>query len=162
MDFIFIYVINIEQKHPSSQYIITLPMTPIVNSYFNKHPMLWETIYRRLLHPSDSVMKAMCRHQTIDGLIKHCPNKLNKSPCKICYTAKMTTFHKGTTVDTSNLQPGENIHMKFALYNVTYVRGFTSMITFICATTIMLWLFPTVYKLAPVNIIRFIITTLNN
>ena len=39
LDFITIYVFNIEQQHPSSQDIITLPMTPIINSSFNKHPM---------------------------------------------------------------------------------------------------------------------------
>ena len=41
----------------------------------------------------------------------------------------MTTLPKRTTVDTSNLQPGELIHMNFALYNVTYIRGFTYMLT---------------------------------
>ena len=76
--------------------MITLPMTPIINSSFNKHPMSWDLIHCRLLHPSDSVMKSMCRHQTIYGLPKQCPNKINKATCTICYTAKMTTINKGT------------------------------------------------------------------
>ena len=41
LDFIKIYVLNIEQQNYSYQTIITLPMTPIINSYFNKHPMSW-------------------------------------------------------------------------------------------------------------------------
>ena len=88
LDSITFDVFNIEQQHPSIQDIITLPMTPIINSSFNKHPMAWELIHSRLLHPPDSVMKAMCRHQTLNFLPKHCPKKLNKAPCTICYTEK--------------------------------------------------------------------------
>ena len=72
----------------------------------------------------------------------------------------MTTFPKGTTVDTGNLQPGELIHMEFDFYNVTSIRGFTSMLTVVCANTRILWVLPTASKLAPVRIIRFILTTL--
>ena len=88
----------------------------------------------------------MCCNKTLDGIQKHFPTKINKAPCTICYTEKNTTFPKGTTVDTSNLKPGELIHMEFSLYNVTSICGFTSMITVVCAKTIMLWVFPTVYK----------------
>ena len=41
LDFITIYVLNIEQQHPSGHYTISIPMTTIINSYINKHPMLW-------------------------------------------------------------------------------------------------------------------------
>ena len=70
-------------------------MTPIINSSFNKHPISWELIRRRLLHPSDIVMKLMYRHQTLDGLPKQRPNKLNKASCTICCILKMTTLPKG-------------------------------------------------------------------
>ena len=74
----------------------------------------------------------------------------------------MTTLTKGKTVDTSNFQPGELIQMDFAFCNVTSIRIFTSMITVVHAKIIILWVFPTAYKLDPVRIIRFILTTLNN
>ena len=86
LDFITIDVLNIEQQHPSIQYIITLPMTTIIKISLNKHLVSWETINCRLLHPSESVTKPMCRHQTLNSLSKHYPNKLNQSPCTICYT----------------------------------------------------------------------------
>ena len=70
LDLITIDVLKIEHKYSSSKYIITLPMTPITNSYFNKHPMSWEIIHCRLLQPSNSVMKAIFRHQTQYGLPK--------------------------------------------------------------------------------------------
>ena len=66
-DFITIDVITIEQKHPSSQDIITLPMTPTINSSFNKHTMLWEIIHCHLLQPSDRVKKI--KQSTIYNLL---------------------------------------------------------------------------------------------
>ena len=121
-----------------------------------------EIIHHRLLHPSVSVMKLIFHHQTLNGLPEHCPNKLKKSPRTICYTTKNSYLPKVKTVDTSNLLPGELIHMDVDLYNITSIRGFTSMVTVVFANTIMLCLLPTVSKRAPVRIIRFILTTLNN
>ena len=74
----------------------------------------------------------------------------------------MKTPPKGTTVDTTNLQPVELIYMNFAFYNVTSIRGFTSMLTIVCAKTIIPWVFSTAPKLSPFHIIHFIQTTLNN
>ena len=37
--FITIYLLNIEQQDSSSLYIITIPINPIIISYFNKHFM---------------------------------------------------------------------------------------------------------------------------
>ena len=74
----------------------------------------------------------------------------------------MTTINKGTTVNTSNLQPGQLIHIYLAFYNVTSIRGFTSMLTFFCAKTIMICVFLNASKRAPFCIIRFILTTLIN
>ena len=81
LDFITIDVIKIEQKNLSSKYIITLPMTDIINSSFKKHPMSWEFIHRRMLHPSDSIMKEIFRHRTLYILTKQCPKKMYKAPC---------------------------------------------------------------------------------
>ena len=57
----------------------------------------------------------------------------------------------------NNLQPGELIHMDFDFYIVTYICGFTSIITVFCAKTRMLWIFPTVYKQAHVRIICLVL-----
>ena len=77
MYFVTIDSLKIEQQHPSGQEIITLPTTPIINSYFNKHPMSWELIHCRILQPYDSFIKAMFRPQPLTGLPKEYPNKLN-------------------------------------------------------------------------------------
>ena len=52
LDFITIYVINIEQQHPSSQYITTLTITPIINRSLNKHPNSSAPCSRVNLYPT--------------------------------------------------------------------------------------------------------------
>ena len=74
----------------------------------------------------------------------------------------MKIFPKGTTIDTTNLQPGELIHMEFSFYNMTSIQGFTSMITVMFAQTIMIWVFLNATKRSPVIKIRFIVTKLKN
>ena len=124
--------------------------------------MSWELIHSCLLHPSESVMKAMFRHKTLHGLPKHCPKKIHKAPCTICYTEKMTTINKGTTVDTSNLQTAELVYMESVFYKITYIHGFTYMIKVICEKTRMIWVLPTESKIVPVCIIILILKTLMN
>ena len=74
----------------------------------------------------------------------------------------MTTPLKGTTVDTSNLQTGELIPLEFAFYNVTSIRGFTSILNVYCINNRMLWVFPTASQKYPVYIILFILTIVKN
>ena len=50
----------------------------------------------------------------------------------------MTTLPKVKTVDTTNLQSGELIHIESDFYNVTYIWGLTSIITLVCTKTITL------------------------
>ena len=138
MYFITIDIIKLEHQHTSIQYTINLSVNPIINISFNKYPMSWDIIHRRLIYPSDSIMKAMCRHQNIYRLPKHCPNKIHKSPCTICYISNISTINKVTTVNTSNLHPGDLINMEFAFYKVTSIHGFTSIFTVVCENIIML------------------------
>ena len=74
----------------------------------------------------------------------------------------MTGLPKGTAVDTTNLQPGELIHLDLGFYNVTFVCGFNSMFTFLFAKNKMIWVFHTAYKRTPFQNIRFIQASLKN
>ena len=67
----------------------------------------------------------------------------------------MTTIPKGTTFYNSNFQPGELIHMDFLFYNVTFIHGFTSMLTVVCENNGM-------SKLSPVHITRFVLKIIKN
>ena len=104
----------------------------------------------------------MCLHQTLTGLPKYCPKKLNQAPCTKCSTSNMTDLTKGTTVDTTNLQPGKLLHMEFSFYNATSVNRFSSVFPVVCENTIILWAFPTESKISSVRIISLTITTLKN
>ena len=74
----------------------------------------------------------------------------------------MKTLPRSTTVDTTKLQPVELIHINFALYIVTSIRGFTAMLTALCEINRMLLVFTTEYKRSPFRIICFIQTPFNN
>ena len=74
----------------------------------------------------------------------------------------MTISPRGATVDITNLQPVDILHLYFSLYNVTSILGFYAIINGVCANKITLWVFPTASKIEPVRIIRFILTTSNN
>ena len=134
-------------------------MNPIINSSFNKKSINGSSLNATSLTFLTIVMKEMCRHQTVDDIPKHCPNKIHKLPCKICYTAKMTTINKVTLVDTSKIQTGELVHIDIAIYNVNSIRGFTPMLALVCTQTRMLSVFPTTSKRAPFRIIQFILIT---
>ena len=71
LEFITIDILKLEQQYTSSQDIITLLMNTIINIYFTKHPVSWDIIHHRLLHPYDSVIKAMCHNQTLYGIPKY-------------------------------------------------------------------------------------------
>ena len=86
IDLIPIEIIKVEQQKSPEHDIITLPMTPIINRYFNKHPMLWELICCCLLHTSEIVMKSICHQKNLNIYPKHFPDKINQVPCTICYT----------------------------------------------------------------------------
>ena len=74
----------------------------------------------------------------------------------------MITSLKATAVDTSNLKPGENIHMDFDFYNVTSIREPTSILTFVFEKSKMIWVLHTASKKSPVHIICFILTIFKN
>ena len=82
-------------------------------------------------------MQGMCHNQTIDGQLKHFPKKINKVPSTILDAEKTENINKGTTVDTINLQPGELIHTDLEFYNITSIRGFTSILTVVSENNIM-------------------------
>ena len=74
----------------------------------------------------------------------------------------MATFPKVSTVETSKLQSRELVHVEFSFYNVSSVRGFSSMTTFVYERTRMIRELRTGSKQSPVRIILFILKTFKN
>jgi hypothetical protein len=96
----------------------------------------------------------MCRKNSLLGLPTH-PFPPATTPCPICIRAKFHHPPKGTTLPTSHLTHGEYLHMDFAFWNIPSLRGFTSMLVIIDASTRMLWLFCTASKTPPMQIIQY-------
>ena len=76
--------------------------------------------------------------------------------------SKNDNFPKGETADTTNLYPGDLLHLVFEFYCVTSICVFTSMINGICAKTQIIWILTTTSKQSSVGFIRFILITFNN
>ena len=74
----------------------------------------------------------------------------------------MTAFFEVTTVDITNIQTVELIHMVLSFYNVTSIRVLASMITVLCEATIMLCIFPTVFNQSLVCIIWYFLFCFSN
>ena len=63
-------------------------MNPIINISFKNTHIICELIHCRLLHISENSTKSMCRHQTMNVIPKHCPNKTTAIPCTVYYKEK--------------------------------------------------------------------------
>ena len=103
----------------------------------------------------------MCFHQTLIVIPKHWPNNINKSPRTVWYTEKWQ-FPKGATFDTTNIWPGELLHMEFSIYIVNYIQGFTSVINVVFTKARLIRIFTIASKWSPVRIIIFILKTFKN
>ena len=57
--------------------------------------------------------------------------------------------------------PGALLHLDFSFYPVTSVRGFTSVLDVLCASTSYPWAFPTRSKRSPVSIVLWMICVIN-
>lgn len=80
--------------------------------------------------------------------------------CAICQLSKATRIPRGQLTDVSTLEPFKRLHMDFAFYSVTSIRGFTSNLTIVCASTSYPFAFPTKSKSSPLDLVRWFIETL--
>ena len=131
--------------------------TPIIKAMMCKTQLDWIKIHRRLGHPSDSKLAAMCRSKKIPGLPTIFPTKYQrfKELCPICAKGKMKVTSSGGTIDTSKYLPGQMLHIDFTFYDIISIRGFTCVLIIVDARTRKVWTFCTTSKRPPINIMRF-------
>ncbi len=133
--------------------------TPTVNRS-STYNLSRELIHQRLGHSSHRKLDLMCQNGSLQGLPKRPFPQANKV-CPICVKAKFSHPPKGHTVDTTHLRRGELLHIDFAFWDITSLRGFTSMLSIIDAKTRMLWLFCTASKGSPIHIIEYLLDMLH-
>ena len=80
--------------------------------------------------------------------------------CVICWKASMVNLSKGITTDTSNLRPGELIHMDFYLLEEISIRNFTCALVIMDARVRKMWIFFTQSKHPPLATVRYFLEQL--
>ena len=113
-------------------------------------------------------LKFGCRN--MKNIIKMKTNKsLNNLPphlrelshsCPICAKCKQTRIPRNPPIPVNMLKPGQMLQMDFAFMNVKSIRGFSSYLSCDCVHTKYSFTFCTRHKRSPVDIIRWILSTL--
>ena len=97
----------------------------------------------------------MCKKQTLIGLPKVKPKRHHKAcHCTICVLTKGKNRNKGKTIDTSDLEPGNMLHMDIMFFDITSCSGFNSSLNIIDAKFRKLWGFLSSAKRTPLRTIK--------
>ena len=102
----------------------------------------------------------MARKVLMEGLPEILPEL--EEPCPIYIFTKATKISRGPTTDVSKFAPGFMLQMDFAFFNVESIRGFTSTLVAICSATSYPFGFSSRSKRPPLDILKFLVTTLIN
>ena len=102
----------------------------------------------------------MARKWLMEGIPKNLPELEESYP--ICIMNKANKITRGPTTVVSKCAPGFMLHMDFAFSNVESIRGCTSNFVAIWSTTSYPFGFPSRSKRPPLDILKFLVTTLRN
>ena len=75
---------------------------------------------------------------------------------------KVTNIPRGPTTDVSKFSPGFMLQMDFSFFNVESIREFTSTFVAIYSATSYPFGFISRRKRPPIDVLKFIVTTLKN
>ena len=100
----------------------------------------------------------------IKGLMEGLPENLPEleEPCPICLLTKSTNICRVPTDDVSKISPGFMLQMDFAFFNLESICVFTPILVDIRSATSHPFGYTSRRKLPPLDIIKFIFTTLRN
>ena len=101
----------------------------------------------------------MKKHNSLSNLPSHL--KELSHICPICAKCKLTRLPRNPPLPVSMLRPGQMLQMDFGFYNVKSVRGFSSFLSVDCVQTKYSFAFCTRRKRSPIDIIRWILSTLS-
>ena len=102
----------------------------------------------------------MERKGLMGGIPKNLPDL--EEPCPICLLTKENKIPRGPTTYASKSPPGFMLQMYFSFLNVESIRGFTSPFVAICSVNSHPFGFPSRSNCPPLDIIKFLVTTLSN
>ena len=96
----------------------------------------------------------------MEGIPENIPEL--EEPCPICLLTKENKIPIVPTTDVSKFVPGFMLQMDFYFFNVEIIREFTSTFVAICSATSYPFGTPYISKLPPLDILKFLVTTLMN
>ena len=101
---------------------------------------------------------------SIKGLIESIPQNIPylEEPCPICLMTKSNRIPRDPTTDVSKFPHGFMLQMNFSFFNVESISGFTSAFVAICSATSHPFGFPSRRKRTPLDILKFLVTTLSD
>jgi hypothetical protein len=123
----------------------------------------YQWVHLSMLHLSPTAIKNMYRHPHILDLpvIKDMSHSTTCS-CDLCNRYKVKRRSRGHHITSSSLQPFIRLHMDFNIYNITSIRGFVATFDAVCCSTSYNFSFPTRSKAPPLEIVRWLISTIRN
>ena len=96
----------------------------------------------------------------MEGILENIPEL--EGLCPMCLVTQATKIPRGPTTDVSKLSPGFMLQMYFAFFDVEIIRVFASAFVSICSTNSYPFGFPSRIKHPPLDIQKFLATTLRN
>jgi hypothetical protein len=116
------------------------------------------------MHSSKSTLAPLLQRQLLKDLPPRLSQDLHRFACTcfICSLRKSDKIPRGKLVDCSLLAPFQRLHIDFSFFTVKSIRGFTSSLDVRCASTSYPFSFPTKNKNAPLEAVRYLITTLRS
>jgi hypothetical protein len=116
------------------------------------------------MHASNSTLGPILRRQLLRDLPKRLHTHLDSlsCTCSICALRKGDKLPRGKLTDHTKLPPFRLLHIDFSFFGTTSIRGFTSALDVTCGSTSYPIGFPTKSKSPPLEIVRWVISTLRS
>ena len=153
----FVYL-PIDHQENFKDYVKLVPisndMTPQVKKVKMKQKFLLNSllVHHNYGHAGCAALFNTCNSNQVDDF----PKILNmRCPCSMCMKYKVTHIPESMKVhDYSTYPPGAFLFLDFSFYNVVSVRGFSSVLDVICASTRYPFAFPTKAQVSSLGNLR--------
>ena len=123
----------------------------------------WILLHLGSLHASSSTLMPLIKNKLLTDI----PSNLHgiagfDCTCWICQLRKAVRVPRGKLVDTTNFSPFQCLHVDFSFFTMKSIRGFTCGLDVACAATSYPFAFPTKSKVPPIDILRWLMSSLRS
>ena len=112
-----------------------------------------------LQHASKSTIMKMIKSNSLADLPDFSKLKDFHCSCAVCNIAKATKIPRGKVTDVTKLPPFQRLHVDFSFFGVTSIRGYTTALDIVCASTSYPFGFLTKSKSPPLTLFSWFVHT---